>query len=431
MSGAPTMTLPALLRCVSDAIVRDVPRLTWVTCQLSDFHISRGHCYMELVEKNDRGEFLARAKGIIWASSARLILNKFYQATGHELAGDMKVMVLVSPQYSAQYGFSLIISDIDPSYTLGDVERRRREIIDRLTREGILDQNRNLPWPRMANRVAIISASTAAGYGDFRHQLLTNRRHLRFTTKLFPAAMQGQNTAASVIDALGAVASDSDEWDCVVIIRGGGSSSDLAAFDSYELAAAIAMYPLPVIIGIGHERDITVLDWVANMRVKTPTAAAEWLISHGVEQLDMLRDLSLEIVRAASERISGERQRLDYCATMTRIAPVQALESRRQRLETMTARLSSLSGRIDAEKTRLDSRVEMLRVALNGTFRHLRERLDRYDGLLQALSPEATLRRGYSITRINGHAVTDTAELSSGDVVETVLANGSVTSTIN
>lgn len=248
----------------------------WVVAETSDLRCSGPHCYLELIDKNpDTGSPVARARATIWGVRYAYINNVFRRATGSPLASGIKVMVKASVSFHPVYGLSLNITDVNPEYTLGDLLRRRREMIARLTAEGIIDMNRSIAWPEVASNIAVISAAGAAGYGDFINQLYTNRYCLRFTTRLFPAVLQGENTAPSIISALQQVIDSGESFDCVVIIRGGGATGDLASFDNYELAANIAMFPLPVIIGIGHERDVTLLDYVANMRVKTPTAAAE------------------------------------------------------------------------------------------------------------------------------------------------------------
>ncbi len=280
--NARALSLSQLNRRVADALSMAPLQNVWVVAELSDLRISHGHCYVELMEKDaDTGTVTARLRAVMWASVFPRLNAEFMAGTGRRLESGLKVMVCGTVSYHAAYGISFVISAIDPSYTMGEAERRRREIIDRLTKEGVLDLNRSLEWPDVPSRIAIISARGAAGYGDFIHQLFTNASHLRFSTTLFEAMMQGDRTSPSVIAALEEIAMRADDFDCVVIIRGGGATSDLLAFDDYALANNVAQFPLPVVIGIGHERDITVLDYVANMRVKTPTAAAEWLIARG------------------------------------------------------------------------------------------------------------------------------------------------------
>ena len=293
------------------ALFASAPQIkdTWVTAELSDVRrAANGHCYMELIQKDsESGAAIARLRAVIWANVYSRLSADFTAATGQRFADGLKVMVCISAGFHRNYGLSATITDINPEYTMGDLLRQRREILMRLEKEGILELNRQLQWTEAPLRIAVISAKGAAGYGDFIHQLYSNPSHMKFHTELFAASMQGENTVPSVIAALEQIASDIGKWDGVVIIRGGGSTSDLNAFDNYELAANIAQFPLPVIIGIGHERDITVLDYVANMRVKTPTAAAEWLISRGKALLERINAIATDILTSAQSLITGSR----------------------------------------------------------------------------------------------------------------------------
>ena len=308
-----SVTLEELTSRISALIAPEQSlRNVWVVAETSDLRRA-GHCYLELIQKHPRtGEPVARMRATIWRTALARIDADFMSSTGSRLDSGMKVRVLVTVNFHPAYGMSLNITDIDPTYTMGDLLRLRMEILSRLKQEGVIDLNRSLEWPDVPLRIAVISARGAAGYGDFIHQLYTNPRHLRFSTRLFPALMQGAQASASIISALEDIAMEEDEWDGVVIIRGGGATSDLAAFENYDLASNIAQFPLPVIIGIGHERDVTVLDYVANMRVKTPTAAAEWLIGRGEAALELLDSLASEIHHTASSIVGGMREQLAY-----------------------------------------------------------------------------------------------------------------------
>ncbi len=401
----------------------------WVTAETSDVRRS-GHCYLELVQKNpDTGEVVARMRATIWRNVLPRIDADFEVATGQRFGSGMKVMVFVSASFHPAYGLSANITGIDPSYTMGDLMRRRMEILARLKAEGVLNLNRELPWPQPVQRVAIISAPGAAGYGDFVHQLFTTPARLRFNARLFPALMQGAGAPESIIAALEAVAAQEDDWDCVVIIRGGGATSDLASFESYELAANIAQFPIPVIIGIGHERDVTVLDYVAAMRVKTPTAAAEWLIERGTEALTRVDALAASIHRTASAMLAGNREQLArYGASLPHL-PVAALDRASKRLDRSLMGLTTLaSRRIAPELQRLAAMGQRLETAGKTAIERRRARLDAIAQLLGVLSPAATLRRGYSITRVDGHAVTSADAIPPGTLIETTLASGTLSS---
>lgn len=395
------------------AAVNDRPGLSsvWVTAETADLRVSGGHCYMELIEKDPAGFVtLARLRAVIWSSRFAVINRRFADVTGMTLRSDIKVMVCVTASYHPVYGLSAVISDIDPAYTAGDLLRRRQMLVERLTAEGIIDMNRTLEWPDVVLRVAVISSKSAAGYGDFINQLYNNSLRLRFTTRLFPATLQGDSAPSSIIAALHAVAAEADDFDCVVIIRGGGATSDLASFDDYDLAAHVAQFPLPVIVGIGHERDVTILDYVANMRVKTPTAAAEWLVDRGRAALMRARSLASDIFNVVSSRISSAMSRVDRLGGLLP---------------------SVVEARIDAERRRVDDHcADELRRCVADIVSRRSTILDSAAALIEALSPEATLRRGYSITRIGGHAVTSFSQLNKGDIVTTVFADGSAVSQI-
>lgn len=427
-----TLTLEEYTARLSALIASDTSlRGVWVTAETSDVRRAL-HCYLELIQKNpSTGEPVARVRATIWRSAFARIDADFTAATGSRLASGMKVRVLVTANYHPAYGLSLNITDIDPAYTMGDLMRLRLEILSRLQKEGVIDLNRSLEWPDVPQRIAVISAPGAAGYGDFIHQLYSNPRRLRFTTRLFPALMQGQQAPGAIIAALEEIAAEEENWDGVVIIRGGGATSDLAAFENYDLAANIAQFPLPVIIGIGHERDVTVLDYVANMRVKTPTAAAEWLIGRGAAALDRLDSLAADIHHTASSLISASREQLAYISARLPYLPQSAIDTARKRLDRALVGLSeSARTRLRPEFSRLDTAAARLAAAPSTIIERRRSRLDAIGELIAVLSPDATLRRGYSITRIDGHAITSVGAAPSGAVIETTLADGTVRSNI-
>ncbi len=413
-----------LTRLVSDPSVQDV----WVTAELSDVRV-RGHCYMELLQKDEQGRTVAKMRAAIWQSTFQRIAPYFKAHTGRDFASGLNVMVQGSATYHPLYGMAFNITAVNPSFTMGDIERRRMEILMRLKAEGILDDNRNLQWSLTPTRIAIISAPGAAGYGDFINQLMLNSRRLRFTPRLFPAVMQGVQAPTTIISALDQIAAESEQWDCVVIIRGGGATSDLEAFDNYDLAANIAQFPLPVIIGLGHERDVTVLDFVANMRVKTPTAAAEWLVAQVGSALDMAFDRATAIHRSVAERLSLEQRRLAYAESILPVAPGAAVDRSRRRLAEAAAALSGISpARIAPEQTRLSAIAAHVEAAAVAVIQRQQQHLQAQSRMLEALSPAATLARGYSITRIDGHAISSAAAVAPGTVVQTELAEGSFTS---
>lgn len=425
-----SVSLLQLQRLVASLVQRPETQNVWVTAELSDVAVRGGHCYMELLQKDDRGLQVAKARGVIWASLYPSIDSQFYAATGQRFASGLKVMLRVSASMHPVYGFSLVVSAVNPEYTLGDLLQRRREILERLKREGILNLNRELKWATpVPQRIAVISAAGAAGYGDFMNQLHTNPSHLRFVTRLFPAIMQGNSAPPSIIAALDQVAAEADQWDCVVIIRGGGATSDLQAFEDYDLAANVAQFPLPVVIGIGHERDITVLDYIANARLKTPTAVAEWLIAQGESALTWLQNTGQRILQIASQRISGNKEQLAHAEGLLPVLAQGAVERSLTKLRKAAATLDSVSSRrIQPQLTRLQMIADSIPVSALRAIERQRQLLDSRAELLEALSPHATLARGYSITRVNGRAVTDASQVKPGEVLETTLANGTLRS---
>ena len=405
----------------------------WICADLSDVNVRGGHCYLELLEKDERtGATVAKMRGIIWANRFAYLRQKFVQVTGQDLRSGLKVMLEVSVNYHEQYGISLIITDIDPSYTLGDMERLRREILTRLKAEGIIDMNKQLEFPVVPQRIAIVSAAGAAGYGDFMNQLHHNAYGLQFYTCLFPAVMQGKETVASVTAALDRINRHIDLFDCVVIIRGGGSTSDLNSFDDYNLAAHVAQFPLPVVLGIGHERDVTILDYVACRRVKTPTAAAELLIGCGVEALARIDELRETIVSIAREYITEAQLQMQYLTSTIPLVAGNIVERNRTRLQHIMQIVPlTAQSRIAQGNERLQFFLKQMQQASAQTIMREKMRLTAIYEKVQILSPQNTLRRGYSLTTVNGHAVTDASQLAAGDTITTHLANGTVTSTIN
>ena len=395
-------------RCLEQCL----PDEYWVQAELSEVrtHPATGHCYVEFVQKDPRGNNLvAKARGVIWSNVFRLLRPYFEESTGQAFEAGIKVLVQVSVSFHELYGFNLTVHDIDPTYTLGDMARRRREILKQLEDEGVLTLNKELPMPVLPRRVAVISSPTAAGYGDFRHQLEHNPRGYAFQVTLFAAAMQGDRVEASILEALDAINSRVEQFDVVVIIRGGGATSDLSCFDTYLLAAACAQFPLPIITGIGHERDDTVLDSVAHVRVKTPTAAAEYLIARMDEAADRLNELAVRLHEGVTARLEQERRRLYQCRNRIPASAVRRVSS---------AQLELLTARKDLHRS-----VETLLA------RH-RPRLELFRQRLADASPEKLLARGYSLTLKDGRAVKDASRLHEGDVLVTQVHKGTFTSIV-
>lgn len=381
-------SLYALNALVREAVNNALPDEYWVEAELAECRERNGHCYMELVEKDERSNSpIAKASAKCWRQTWTLLHATFLRATGQPLRAGMKVLLRVYPQFHEAYGFSWIVSDIDPTYTIGDLARRRQEIIKTLKAQGVFDLQRELRLSPFAQRIAVISAESAAGYGDFCRQLLDNEYNLQFHTELFPAIMQGERVEQSVIQALNLINNRIDDFDAVVIIRGGGATSDMSGFDTLPLAENVANFPLPIITGIGHDRDECVLDMVSHTRVKTPTAAATLLITHLCNTLQQVADAENVIAHYALDRLQRHRLQLEHITTL----------------------LPHLAQRLMTEAHHSLERIQL--------------KLEGYD-------PQLLLQRGYSITLHNGQIVKSPQDVKSGDEIETRLKQGTIKSII-
>ncbi len=405
-----SLTLSELSECVKMAIKSAFSTPVWVRAEISEIHENiNGHCYLELVEKSPAGDMpIAKQKATIWAFTYRMLKPYFESATGTQLAAGMQILVSCQVEFHELYGVSLNVRDIDPTFTVGEMAARRAEIVRRLTDEGVIDMNKALPMPLVPQRVAVISSATAAGYGDFCEQLWNNEFGYKFYVKLFPAIMQGAKTEESVIEALGKIFDNCAFFDVVVIIRGGGATSDLAAFDNYNLALHCAQFPLPIVSGIGHQRDESIIDLVAHTRVKTPTAAAEFLISQVSEYENFVDSLAQNSAFMARDVLQTSERTLQK--TIARLSVAQRSCLREQgTLQTQVLRLSK------ATKTAISS--EENRISL------LEKTVDFSD-------PKMLLKRGYSLTIKNGKIVRQATALAAGDVIETHFADGNVQSVV-
>ena len=388
-------SLLELNRMVRESIECEMPEEYWVEAELSECRETRGHCYMELIQKDELSATpVAKAPAKCWANKWLTIRPYFERITGQQLHAGMKVLLQVYPQFHEAYGFSWIVSDIDPTYTIGDMARKRQEIIRQLKEEGVFDLQRELSIPMFAKRIAVISAAGAAGYGDFVRQLEDNEYGFKFEVQLFPAIMQGEQVESSIINALEQIYSLTatssplnSPFDVVCILRGGGATADLSGFDTLPLAENVAQFPLPIITGIGHERDESILDMVSNSRVKTPTAAAALLIDNLLQVLTRIDSAQQRITIAISQQFSTQKARLDSLQTLLPVLAQRFLSNARHRLELMEMQLQS------------------------------------YD-------PQLLLRRGYSITLHNGRAVRNPQQLKAGDEIETRVEKGIIKSIV-
>ena len=383
----------------------------WLEAEIGQIGENNGHCYLEFIQKVEgHNTPVARAKAKCWRNVWGSVRPYFEHTTGQTLTLGMKVLVLVHPDFHEAFGFSWIVDDIDPRFTLGDMARRRQEIIRQLKAEGVFDLNRELPLPLFTQRIAVISSSTAAGYGDFCRQLEENTRGFRFSVTLYESLMQGEGVERGIISALDKINAHIDDYDCVVIIRGGGATSDMSGFDSLLLAENVANFPLPVITGIGHDRDECILDMVSHMRVKTPTAAAAFLIDRLEQVARRIDDAAERITSYVQHRMEIEKIRLSRAAECIPILFSLVKSKQENKMETLNQRIASAVQRL------IDRR---------------RHTLDILEQRTKSLDPTLLLQRGYSITLVNGHALRSPSAVKPGDIIVTRLADGMVKSTVN
>ena len=379
-------SLKELCDWIQEIVENDLPNRYWVCSEIASMSV-RGHCYMELVEKAENGILAAKVRATCWSNVYHLLSAYFLQETGQSLHTGLQVMLEVSVEYHAVYGLSLNVWNIDPTYTLGDLAKQRQATIQQLTEDGVMDLQKALQIPSLPRRVAVISSADAAGYGDFCDQLKHNRFGFKFHVQLYPAVVQGDTAARSVVQALNSIAALEEEWDVVVIIRGGGASTDMSCFDDYNLASHCAQFPLPIIAGIGHTRDVSVVDMVVHTSVKTPTAAAEWLIERVAEQVERVGNLMLRLQRATQNAVSREKNRLLLYE-------------------------------------------QQIFNAVRGKAVRERGKLDLWMKTIELHSPERIFKMGYSLTMVNGKMVRSQSEVNEGDVLETHLHDGVIQSVV-
>jgi len=426
------LTLYELNSLLKEVISSTMTNRYWVEAEIASVSESGGHCYLELIQKEEGANTpIAKARANIWRNTWQELAPRFRRVTGENLHRGMQVLLLVSANFHQAYGFSWIVDDIDPTYTMGDMMRRRQEIIRILKEEGVFDLNKELAIPMFCQRIAVISSATAAGYGDFCDQLHNNDYGLVFYPVLFPAIMQGEQVETSIIEALNAINENIDDYDVVVIIRGGGSSSDLSGFDSLSLAENVANFPLPVITGIGHERDDTVIDMVSHTRVKTPTAAAAFLIQNLCDVLENLLSLQRDIIECVEDRLSTEHNHLERLSERLISTCKLACSKQLGRVDRLFADISAgAKSIISNERHLLDRRIMSIIPSVTGYMDREKGRIKLLEQRCKALDPLLLLKRGYSITLKDGKIVRDVATLTDGDVIETRVQKGTVKSKV-
>jgi len=406
-----SITLSELTNQIQQVIRSNFDTPQWIRAEISELRENPGgHCYLELVEKDDASDaLLAKTKATIWASTYRMLKPYFESSTGQSLRAGLNVLVSVTVEFHGVYGFSLNIRDIDPTFTIGEMAARRLKIIRQLEEDGIVDMNKEIPFPVLPQRLAIISSSTAAGYGDFCDQLKNDSSHFAFYPKLFSAVMQGDQAEASIVSALEKIYEHIELFDVVVIIRGGGAITDLACFDSYELALNCAQFPLPIVSGIGHQRDISILDMVANSSVKTPTAAAELLISVLQNAESRMSSVVADIQHLVKNKIDIENRLIN-----------QAQMRIKQTLRSWVLQKVHL---LDRQRNRLQSSIRMQLLKQNNKLSLLEKNIETH-------SPQFLLKHGYTITTLNGKRITSAKQIKSGDQIRTYVGDGDFESQI-
>lgn len=381
-----TYSLKELCEWIQDVMESDLPDRYWVRAEIASMSV-RGHCYMELIEKADNGILAAKVRATCWSNMYGLLSAYFTQETGESLHVGLQVLLEVSVEFHSVYGLSLNVWNIDPTYTIGDLAKQRQATINKLQLDGVMELQQALELPSLVRRIAVVSSSEAAGYGDFCDQLKNNRFGFDFQVQLYSAVMQGDTASRSIINALSAIAGQEEEWDVVVIIRGGGASTDLSCFDDYELASHCAQFPLPIVAGVGHTRDVSVVDMVVYSSVKTPTAAAEWLIDRVAVQVERVGEMQLRLQKAVQGKIARERNR------------VMVMEQR------------------------MINAVRRMVVREEGKLNLWRKTIDLH-------SPERIFKMGYSLTMAKGKIVRSSKDVHKGDVVETYLQDGMIQSVV-
>lgn len=400
-----SITLSELTTQIQETIRVGFDTPVWIRAEISELRENPGgHCYLELIEKDSNSDgLLAKTKATIWANTFRMLKPYFESSTGQSLRAGLNVLVAVTVEFHGVYGFSLNIRDIDPTFTIGEMAARRLKVIRQLEEDGIVEMNKLLVLPHLPQRIAIISSATAAGYGDFSDQLHNDPAQFVFYTKLFPAIMQGDQAEMSIISALEKIYDSVDLFDVVVIIRGGGATTDLACFDSYDLALNCAQFPLPIIAGIGHQRDVSILDMVAHTSLKTPTAVAEFLISNLQQAENQVLDIFSDIRYLVKNKIENEYFFVNQA--MTRI---------KQTLRTWVVQRAHL---LDRQKSRLQSTVRMQLLRQNNKLLLLEKNIETH-------SPIFLLRHGYTISAVNGKRITSVSQVKVGDKISTFVGDG-------
>jgi len=450
------LSLFELNESIKNAIALSMPKTIWLKAEILEMnrHFSSGHCYFELVEKDKKTDkTIARARATMWAYSARMLEPYFKSVTGKPLQEGMNVLLNVTVEYSEIYGLSLNIKDIDPVYTIGDMEMQKKAIIKQLEDEGVMEMNKSVEFPLVPQKIAVVSSETAAGWGDFKQQLLNNPYRFRFECTLFPALMQGNGTEQSVVDALERIY-EQDGFDVVAIIRGGGSKADLGAFDNYRIAYYISQFPIPVLTGIGHDRDESVADLVAAQALKTPTAVAEFIIarvedfahqideaerdltdmmsSYFEKQKDLLELLSNRTHRSIKAILNKENDRLNYAEKEANIRLRHRLQQEKSKLNHYQSMVQSKLGQsLKVSHFALTNFESRLKQAMKSILKNKRLELEQAEKQVKLLDPRNLTKRGYALMVQKGKVIKDIDDIDPDVPLISMMNQGDVVSQIS
>ncbi len=428
-----SISLSELNGLIGQRLKAAMPDQYWVTAEINEMHVNiRGHCFLELIEKAPLGEQItAKSSANIWAYHFRMLRPYFETMTGQSLSAGLKVMLRVSVEFHELYGMSLQVTDINPAFTVGDLAVRKMAVLQKLTDEGIIDMNRELDLPDVAQRIAVISSKTAAGYGDFIDQLHQNPYGYAFRHTLFPAVMQGNDAETSIINALDQIFEREEEFDVAVIIRGGGAQSDLNCFNSYRLTCCMAQFPLPLITGIGHDRDETIADRVACVSLKTPTAVAEFLINKALLFDKSLEELTRRLAEAVAESIRIPTDRLLQQSRRLQNITRSFVHARDKELQAYRFRLSHADHKaVQAQNAKISELLQRLFGASRTLLNDQKKQIVWSENKVRLLDPTKLLQRGYSVTLADGKIVRDIRTLEKGQCIETLLYDGKVESVV-
>jgi exodeoxyribonuclease VII large subunit len=450
-----THTLFEVSRKIQEALETTFPSTIWIVAEISEINENRtGHCYLELVEKENEGEQIkAKARATIWSRSYRMIKPFFETSTNRRLSSGIKVLVQCTVNYHPVYGLSLNITDIDPKFTIGEIEQRRQKTINQLIADGVFGMNKECDFPFLPKKIAVVSSPTAAGFQDFIHQLETNPYGYAIECQLFSATMQGDKSEESIIAALNKIHESLNLWDIVVIVRGGGSQIDLGCFDGYNLASNIAQFPIPIVTGIGHEKDVTISDMVAHTSKKTPTAVAEFLIGQFTYAENWMHEAKDDFINAVENILSSEKFRISKIQgkSIPYILKNISFEKNKLHRQLLTVKdatkkiisedssklqqtFNITSIRIESilkEKTyRIKRFYDLYKTKPQNSIRQEKDKLHFYEKNIEALNPERILKRGFSLTMVKGKIIKDAKQLIEGTEIDTILAVGKITSKV-